>query len=71
MAMNTHLKAVKLTLKNKSPVALEQLSVRGASNRYFLLPDNLNLVFAVWMRPDLPPTHPPPTLMICVPAFLA
>eukprot|EP00290_Baffinella_frigidus_P059538 CAMPEP_0180359074 /NCGR_PEP_ID=MMETSP0989-20121125/11001_1 /TAXON_ID=697907 /ORGANISM="non described non described, Strain CCMP2293" /LENGTH=150 /DNA_ID=CAMNT_0022349825 /DNA_START=97 /DNA_END=546 /DNA_ORIENTATION=+ len=43
MAMNTHLKAVKLTLKNKSPVPLEQLSIRGSNIRYFLLPDNLNL----------------------------
>jgi small nuclear ribonucleoprotein D1 len=43
MAMNTHLKAVKLTLKGKSPVPLEQLSIRGSNVRYFLLPDNLNL----------------------------
>eukprot|EP00277_Geminigera_cryophila_P002409 CAMPEP_0179432558 /NCGR_PEP_ID=MMETSP0799-20121207/17147_1 /TAXON_ID=46947 /ORGANISM="Geminigera cryophila, Strain CCMP2564" /LENGTH=123 /DNA_ID=CAMNT_0021210007 /DNA_START=16 /DNA_END=387 /DNA_ORIENTATION=- len=43
MAMNTHLKAVKLSLKNKTPVALEQLSIRGANIRYYLLPDNLNL----------------------------
>jgi small nuclear ribonucleoprotein D1 len=33
MAMNTHLKAVKLTLKNKAPVALEQLSIRGSNIR--------------------------------------
>jgi small nuclear ribonucleoprotein D1 len=33
MAMNTHLKAVKLTLKNKTPVALEQLSIRGSNIR--------------------------------------
>ncbi|KAJ1470577.1 hypothetical protein T484DRAFT_1847343 [Baffinella frigidus] len=33
MAMNTHLKAVKLTLKNKSPVPLEQLSIRGSNIR--------------------------------------
>ena len=43
MAMNTHLKAVKLTLKGKSPVPLEQLSIRGSNVRYLLLPDNLNL----------------------------
>ena len=70
MAMNTHLKAVKLTLKNKSPVALEQLSVRGASIRYFLLPDNLNLVFAVWMDAPRsvfrPPTSNPHDLCACV-----
>ena len=34
MAMNTHLKAVKLSLKNKTPVALEQLSIRGANIRF-------------------------------------
>ena len=33
MAMNTHLKAVKLTLKGKSPVPLEQLSIRGNNVR--------------------------------------
>mmetsp|Transcript_64112 Transcript_64112/g.150892 ORF Transcript_64112/g.150892 Transcript_64112/m.150892 type:complete len:123 (+) Transcript_64112:215-583(+) len=43
MAMNTHLKAVKLTMRNKAPVPLEQLSIRGTNIRYFLLPDNLNL----------------------------
>eukprot|EP00293_Proteomonas_sulcata_P002518 CAMPEP_0184319860 /NCGR_PEP_ID=MMETSP1049-20130417/110996_1 /TAXON_ID=77928 /ORGANISM="Proteomonas sulcata, Strain CCMP704" /LENGTH=166 /DNA_ID=CAMNT_0026640177 /DNA_START=187 /DNA_END=688 /DNA_ORIENTATION=- len=43
MAMNTHLKAVKLTQRNKSPVPLEHLSIRGSNIRYFLLPDNLNL----------------------------
>eukprot|EP00960_Hanusia_phi_P077334 768679-Hanusia_phi.AAC.2 len=43
MAMNTHLKAVKLTMRNKTPVPLEQLSIRGSNIRYYLLPDNLNL----------------------------
>ena len=38
MAMNTHLKAVKLTLKDKTPVALEQLSIRGASIRFVFRP---------------------------------
>ena len=33
MAMNTHLKAVKLTLKGKNPVPLEQLSIRGNNVR--------------------------------------
>ena len=33
MAMNTHLKAVKLTLKGKNPVPLEQLSIRGNNIR--------------------------------------
>ncbi len=41
--MNTHLKAVKLTLKGKNPVQLDNLSVRGNTIRYYLLPDSLNL----------------------------
>jgi len=43
LAMNTHLKTVKMTLKGKNPVALEYLSIRGNAIRYFILPDNLNL----------------------------
>jgi hypothetical protein len=41
--MNTHLKTVKLTLKNKNPVTLDHLSIRGNSIRYYILPDSLNL----------------------------
>ena len=41
--MNTHLKAVKLTLKGKNPVTLDHLSVRGNNIRYYILPDSLNL----------------------------
>ena len=41
--MNTHLKNVKLTLKNKNPTSLDSLSIRGNTVRYFLLPDSLNL----------------------------
>jgi hypothetical protein len=33
MAMNTHMKAVKLTLRGKNPVPLEQLSIRGNNIR--------------------------------------
>lgn len=43
ISMNTHLKNVKLTLKNKNPTALDSLSIRGNTVRYFLLPDSLNL----------------------------
>ncbi|KAJ1656850.1 Sm snRNP core protein Smd1 [Dispira simplex] len=43
MSMNTHLKAVKLTVKNKDPMNLETLSVRGSTIRYFILPDSLPL----------------------------
>lgn len=41
--MNTHMKSVKLTLKGKVPVALDHLSIRGNSIRYYILPDSLNL----------------------------
>src|SRR5438045_2936831 len=43
MSMNTHLKAVKLTVKGKNPVNLDTLSIRGNNIRYFILPDSLNL----------------------------
>ncbi|XP_045782100.1 small nuclear ribonucleoprotein Sm D1 [Maniola jurtina] len=43
VAMNTHLKAVKVTLKNKEELQLETLSIRGNNIRYFLLPDSLPL----------------------------
>jgi small nuclear ribonucleoprotein (snRNP)-like protein len=43
MAMNTHLKAVKLIAKGKNPVAADTMSVRGSNIRYFILPDSLNL----------------------------
>ncbi|XP_014667107.1 PREDICTED: small nuclear ribonucleoprotein Sm D1-like [Priapulus caudatus] len=43
VSMNTHLKTVKMTLKNKDPVQLETLSIRGNNIRYFILPDSLPL----------------------------
>lgn len=43
MAMNTHLKAVKMTQKNRNPVSLDNLSVRGNTIRQYILPDALNL----------------------------
>ncbi|KAG9100704.1 mRNA splicing protein smd1 [Ceratobasidium sp. 370] len=41
--MNTHLKNVKLTSRNRDPQALDTLSIRGNNIRYFVLPDALNL----------------------------
>lgn len=41
--MNTHLKAVKMTVKNRDPVQLETLSIRGNNIRYYVLPDSLPL----------------------------
>lgn len=43
VAMNTHLKAVKMTIKNRDPVMLETLSIRGNNIRYYILPDSLPL----------------------------
>lgn len=43
VAMNTHLKAVKVTLKNKEELQLETMSIRGNNIRYYLLPDSLPL----------------------------
>ena len=37
VAMNTHLKAVKMTIKNRDPVNLESLSVRGNNIRFVYL----------------------------------
>lgn len=41
--MNTHLKAVKMIVKNQQPIHYETLSVRGNNIRYFILPDSLTL----------------------------
>jgi small nuclear ribonucleoprotein D1 len=40
--MNTHLSNVKVVSKGKKPVAMDQLSVRGATIRYVVLPSELN-----------------------------
>ena len=34
IAMNTHLKNVKITIKNRDAVALDQLTIRGDNIRY-------------------------------------
>lgn len=43
VAMNTHLKTVKMTIKNREPIQLETLSLRGNNIRYYILPDALPL----------------------------
>ena len=43
VAMNTHLKAVKMTIKNRDPVNLESLSVRGNNIRFVYLIFGYNL----------------------------
>ena len=47
VAMNTHLKTVKMTLKNRDPVQLDTLSIRGNNIRYYILPETLPLVSAM------------------------
>lgn len=39
--MNTHLKNVKMTIKGKHPVALENFSIRGNNIRYYILPESI------------------------------
>jgi small nuclear ribonucleoprotein D1 len=43
MQMNTFLKTVKMTLRNRDPQSLDTLSIRGNNIRYFILPDALPL----------------------------
>ncbi len=43
MSMNTHLKSVKMTIKDRPPISLDTLSVRGNNIRYFILPENIPL----------------------------
>merc|ERR1712167_537881 len=48
-SMNTHLKSVKMTVKNRDPCNLDTLSIRGNSIRMYILPDTLNLDHCLWM----------------------
>lgn len=43
MQMNTHLKTVKISARNRDPSSLDSLSIRGNNIRYFVLPDALPL----------------------------
>ncbi|KAG2227965.1 hypothetical protein INT45_011989 [Circinella minor] len=43
MSMNTHLKTVKMTVKNRDPASLDSLSIRGNNIRCVILPDSLPL----------------------------
>lgn len=43
MSMNTHLKAVKLTIKNREPISVDTITIRGNNIRYFILPDSVPL----------------------------
>ncbi|KAG8841957.1 mRNA splicing protein smd1, partial [Serendipita sp. 411] len=43
MQMNTHLKTIRLTARNRDPHSLDSLSIRGNNIRYIILPDALPL----------------------------
>ena len=43
MQMNTHLKTVKMTARNRDATSLDALSIRGNNIRYFILPEALPL----------------------------
>lgn len=41
--MNTFLQNVKMTVKDKNPINLDQLTLRGSSIRYVILSESLQL----------------------------
>ena len=41
--MNLHLRNVTCTVKERNPVRMDTLSIRGSNVRYIILPDSLNL----------------------------
>ncbi|KAH9591733.1 Small nuclear ribonucleoprotein Sm D1 [Schistosoma haematobium] len=43
VSMNTHMRSVTLTLKNRDAINLDTLTVRGNNIRYFILPESLPL----------------------------
>merc|ERR1739845_20773 len=43
IAMNTHLKAVKIISDENNPIIIDQMSIRGSNIRHFILPESLNL----------------------------
>ncbi|KAL1286159.1 Small nuclear ribonucleoprotein Sm D1 [Trichinella pseudospiralis] len=59
VAMNTHLRAVKMTLKDGQTVQLDVLSVRGNNIRYFILPETIPL--DQYLVDDLPKPKRKPT----------
>ncbi|MCD9558849.1 hypothetical protein HAX54_016477 [Datura stramonium] len=70
VSMNTHLKAVKITLKGKNPVTLDHLSVRGNNIRYYILPDSLNLeTLLVEETPRVKPKKPTAAVVFGALAF--
>lgn len=43
MSMNIHLKTAKMSIKNREPVTLETISIRGNNVRHIVLPAGLPL----------------------------
>jgi small nuclear ribonucleoprotein D1 len=41
--MNTALRTVKMTMRNRDPISLDTINIRGSTIRYFILPDSLPL----------------------------
>ena len=57
IAMNVHLRGVKLSVKNRNAVSVDRLSIRGNTIRYVILPDSLNL--DTLLVDDTPKNNPP------------
>jgi hypothetical protein len=55
--MNTYLRNVKVTPRNKNPVQYDFLSIRGSNIRLYILPDSLNL--DTLLIDDTPKQKPP------------
>eukprot|EP01017_Pseudomicrothorax_dubius_P031783 TRINITY_DN4092_c0_g1_i6.p1 TRINITY_DN4092_c0_g1~~TRINITY_DN4092_c0_g1_i6.p1 ORF type:complete len:114 (+),score=30.73 TRINITY_DN4092_c0_g1_i6:119-460(+) len=54
MRMNTHLTSVKMTMKGRPTVTLENLTIRGNNIRYFILPESLPLDTLLVEEPPKP-----------------
>eukprot|EP00927_Polykrikos_kofoidii_P021053 TRINITY_DN20072_c0_g1_i1.p2 TRINITY_DN20072_c0_g1~~TRINITY_DN20072_c0_g1_i1.p2 ORF type:complete len:114 (+),score=14.02 TRINITY_DN20072_c0_g1_i1:138-479(+) len=59
-SLNSHMKQVKVTVRNKNPVNMLYLSIRGTNIRQIILPDqaDLNYLLIDTVPPQLPPKYP-------------
>jgi small nuclear ribonucleoprotein D1 len=57
MSMNTHMKNTKVTVKGRNPVPMDNLTIRGSTIRYVILPDHLPL--ETLLIDDTPIQRPP------------
>ncbi|KAI9179400.1 Sm snRNP core protein Smd1 [Blastocladiella emersonii ATCC 22665] len=67
MTMNTHLKTVKMTVKDRDPISLDRLAVRGNTIRYYILPDSLPLDTLLIDDTPKSKSKKPPGLGSCAP----